>query len=95
MTIGFTHKQQIVMKIVMAGNDDGTYVDLDQLLERIDYDTTKQSMQFTIRHLIRRGYIHKGGLELRRGKKRRVLEPSLLAFKYFETYKPISPSYYV
>lgn len=59
-----TNKQIQVMKVILKGNreSDGQWspVDLDQLLERIPYETTKASMQFTIRYLIAKGCITKG-----------------------------------
>jgi hypothetical protein len=58
-----TNKQIQVMKVILKGNTDAagwTPVDLDQLLERIPYETTKASMQFTIRYLINKGCITKG-----------------------------------
>lgn len=58
------NKQIQVMKVILKGNRarDGTWspVDLEELLERIPYETTKASMQFTIRYLIAKGYITKG-----------------------------------
>lgn len=58
-----TNKQIMVMKVILKGNKVGdvwTPVDLDELLERIPYDTTKASMQFTIRYLVKKGCIVKG-----------------------------------
>jgi len=42
-------------------------VDLDQLIERTSYKPSKQSMHFSIRALVNRGFIEKGAREKRRG----------------------------
>lgn len=59
-----TNKQVSVMRVILKGNNDAaagwTPVDLDQLLERIPYETTKASMQFSIRYLVKKGCITKG-----------------------------------
>lgn len=64
-----SRKQFQILEAVQAGVD-GDYVDMDQLLAALPYQTTKQSMQFSIRALIRRGLIGKLPLETRRGKQR-------------------------
>lgn len=49
------------MRVVCNGmGTDGTFVgvDLNTLLERIDYITTKESMQFSLRKLIKHNYVH-------------------------------------
>jgi DNA-binding MarR family transcriptional regulator len=71
-----TKKQMNVLTVIARGDDDGGFIDLDQLLERIDYETTKGSMHFTLRGLIRRGMVEKKGMELRRGRRRLVLAPT-------------------
>lgn len=74
-----TSKQIQVMKVILKGNTDGsgvwTPVDLDELLERIPYSTSKASMQFTIRYLIKKGCITKGQ-ENRRSYNRAIYTPT-------------------
>lgn len=75
-----TDKQYKILVVICEGNKDlnGKFespVDLDQLLERIAYDTTKESMQFSIRALMRRGLITKDK-ERRRGALRAVYYPT-------------------
>lgn len=74
-----TNKQIQVMKVILKGNraEDGTWspVDLDELLERIPYETTKASMQFTIRYLIAKGCITKSH-EKRRSYNRAIYIPT-------------------
>ena len=73
-----TNKQIQVMKVILKGNtEDGVWspVDLDQLLERIPYETTKASMQFTIRYLVAKGCITKGQ-EKRRSYNRAIYLPT-------------------
>lgn len=84
-----TKKQLQIMKVIVKGNDDGSFVDMDQLLQRIPYETTKQSMQFSIRKLIQRKLITKHGLESRRGRSHVVFSPTLGGYKLIrERYYP-------
>lgn len=65
-----------IMNVIIRGNPDGSWVDLDQLLERLSYKPSKASIQFSIRALIDRGLIERKPFEERRGQKRRVLGPT-------------------
>lgn len=49
---------------------DSQKMDLDQLIEKVPYNVTKESIQFTLRFLVKRGYVEKAGTESRRGKRR-------------------------
>lgn len=90
--IGFSNKQKSILKVVMQGNDDGGFVDLDELIERVNYRTTKQSMQFSVRALIKRGYILRSTeVELRRGRLRRLMQPTVTAFDVFSESLPFVP----
>lgn len=82
--MNLTHKQLMLLRVVVAGNgsDPVTHVfepvDLDQLIERLDYEPTKQSIQFSIRALIRRGLIERGARVSRRGRRRVTIVPTTL-----------------
>jgi DNA-binding MarR family transcriptional regulator len=65
-----TTKQIELLRVIATANPDGTACDLDQVIERINYETTKASIQFSIRALISHGLIEKSGAEKRRGRKR-------------------------
>jgi len=73
-----TTKQVALMSCLADKNPDNTYLDLDQLLEKLrgDYkwETTKPSLQFSIRSLVREGIIEKEAREKRRGRQRAVLK---------------------
>lgn len=71
--IYLTAKQVQLISTLAAGNSDGSEVDLDQLLERLPYRTSKESLQFSVRALAKRGLVAKKGQELRRGRLRRLL----------------------
>ena len=48
-------------------------VDIDELIEKVNYEVTKEAIQFTLRGLAKRNYIQKGSsLVYRRGKRRVV-----------------------
>jgi DNA-binding MarR family transcriptional regulator len=64
-----TVKQIELLRVIGTGNEDGSACDLDQIIERINYETTKASIQFSIRALIKHGLIHKLGSEKRRGRR--------------------------
>lgn len=66
-------KQISIMTVIIKANDDGSLVDLDQILERLDYTTTKQSLQFSLRALIGHGVIQKAGSEKRRNRVRTLI----------------------
>lgn len=72
-----TVKQIEIMGILNAGNgiDAGKFspCDLDQLLERLSYRTTKDSIQFSIRALVKKELVEKKGTEVRRGRSRVLL----------------------
>lgn len=69
-------KQWAIMDVVIRGNLDGSWVDLDQLIDRLDYAPSKESMHFSIRALIGRGLVEKKGIEKRRGQGRVMLAPT-------------------
>lgn len=82
--MNITSKQFGILQVILKGDgcrSDGTFipVDLDQLLKRLTYSTTKESMQFSIRTLIKKGLIYKGEQELRRGRQRVTYFPTNLA----------------
>lgn len=56
----FTDKQKDIIKTLNLGYERGHLLDLDELLEVLPYKTTKQSIQFSIRALIKKGLVEKG-----------------------------------
>ena len=66
------------MKVVAAGAEgyQTAAVDLDQLLERLPYATTKESLQFSLRALERHALIDRSFAEHRRGRLRRLVAPT-------------------
>ncbi|EEY5722542.1 hypothetical protein FZN30_00915 [Escherichia coli] len=55
-----TDKQKDIIKTLNLGYQRGHLLDLDELLEVLPYKTTKQSIQFSIRALIKKGLVEKG-----------------------------------
>lgn len=66
---GMTANQLEILQHVGAGGPDGP-LDFDQLLERLTWKPSKESAQFPIRALVKRGLLLKGELEYRRGRRR-------------------------
>ena len=54
-----TTKQIELLTTIGRRNPDGAAVDLDQLIERLSYQPSKQSIQFSIRALIAHGLMQK------------------------------------
>lgn len=65
--------KQINILNTLNVDKDTAPLDMSQLIEQLPYETTKQSMQFSIRALIGKGLVLKIGQESRRGKSRVVL----------------------
>jgi hypothetical protein len=87
-----TRKQYQILTVLCEGDvrdEQGNFVaiDLDQLLDRVAYQTSKCSMQFSIRILTKRKYVIKG-YEKRRGARRVVYTPTDLAKKLMGKSKP-------
>ena len=55
-----TDKQKDIIKTLNLGYERGHLLDLDELLEVLPYKTTKQSIQVSIRALIKKGLVEKG-----------------------------------
>ncbi len=85
-----TRKQRDILNIVIEGNISENYgryceVDVDQILDRIDYTTSKESLQFSLRSLIAKGMVTKNGRECRRGRARQTYAPTELTLKIFKS----------
>ena len=76
-----TTKQTQIMDSILRGNPDGSWMDFDELIAALPYKTTKDSMHFSIRALVKHGLIDKKPLEFRRGQERRVLAPTGRAYE--------------
>lgn len=78
-----TVKQTELMRVIREGNADGSNVDLDQILSRLNYRTTKASLQFSLRALVAKDLIEKSGREVRRGRERQTIAVSLYGSSLF------------
>ncbi len=83
-----TKKQIAVMRTIVNGyldeEGDHQWLDLDQLLNRLPYETSKQSMQFTLRTLTKKYGLVTRQLETRRGRRRRIVMPTPAALRIFK-----------
>lgn len=80
-----TDKQYKILTVLCDGNghdEKGNFIpaDIDELLERLAYKTSKPSMQFSIRPLVKAKYLEKS-YEKRRGAKRVLLTPTKMCRK--------------
>lgn len=85
-----TAKQIELINVIGKRNEDGGAIDLDQLLERLSYRTSKQSIQFSIRALIKHGLIEKSASEKRRGRTRTLLSLTELGEQMVGVRRPVS-----
>lgn len=76
-----TAKQIELLRVIAAGNGDASPADLDEILDRVRYETSKQSLQFSIRALVDRGIIEKKGIQKRRGRQRQVIGATQLGME--------------
>lgn len=76
-----SRKQWEIIDAIMRGNTDGSWLDFDQLLEKMSYGPSKPSMHFSLRALIKRGLIENAPHEVRRKQSRRILAPTTLAYE--------------
>lgn len=89
-----TTKQRHLMKIVVLGNLDATgarvsNVDYTQVLERLPYETSRDSLMCSVRILVEQGWMIRGGKELRDGRMKQTLVPSATAIRLL-TPAPVS-----
>lgn len=83
--MNLTTKQTQILTVLIKANPDGTFCDIDQLLERLesehDWKTSKPSIQFSIRAMIKAKTICRASSERRRGRIRTVLAPTGLGYQ--------------
>lgn len=80
--MALTKKQSELIQVIANGNEDGTHADLDQVIERLSYNPSKQSIQFSIRALVGKELVTKGGREKRRGRMRVLIVPTEMGKHY-------------
>jgi hypothetical protein len=90
-----TSKQRKLMTVVMKGNIDvkGDWIswcDYQQILDRLPYETSRESLMCSIRILRNQGWIERGGKELRIGRVRQTITPTPLAGRILNPVKPSS-----
>lgn len=81
-----TTKQRQLLKVIVMGNLDKTgarvsHVDYQQIMSRIPYTCTRESIMCSIRILKDQGWIVLAGKELRDGRMKQTVEPSAVAIR--------------
>lgn len=79
-----TRKQAALMKVVMTGNIDAkgawvSWCDYQQILDRLPYKTSRESLMCSIRILVNQGWIEREGKEIRDGRARQTVAPTAVA----------------
>ena len=82
-----SYRMIMILEVILKRNEDGTKVDLDQIIERVDYDVTKAAIQFTLRRMCEHGVIEKCGTEVRRGRSRVVYRATKLGYDAIKVVK--------
>lgn len=95
MKMRLTIKQIELLTVISKGVGPDEPCDLDQVLDLIRYETTKQSLQFSIRALLARDLIIRKGTEKRRGRMRQVIEATALGRSMVTTVPLSAPAYVV
>lgn len=68
----FTRKQRAILEAIHRGSPDGGFIDLDELLEMLPYETTKPALLCSLRVLKGRHLVEQKPYEVRRGKRRSI-----------------------
>lgn len=81
-----TRKQSALMKVIMAGNIDAkgnriSWCDYTQILDRLPYTTTRESLMCSIRILREQNWIKAAGKEIRDGRAKQTIEPTAVALR--------------
>lgn len=90
-----TVKQIELLNVIARGDERGKPLDLDQVLDKLTYETTKQSLQFSVRAMVSKGLIFKRGVEKRRGRQRQVLEATSEGRQIAGVERPKEPAFVV
>lgn len=89
-----TKQKQIMCCLIFGKNPENTddilqqWLTISDLVEYVPYETSRDSMQFSIRALIKKGLVKKGERELRNGRFHIPLIPTDLAIELIPIIKP-------
>lgn len=86
-----TDKQENVLSVIVKGNGDGSFCDLDEIIQRVFYTTNKQSIQFIIRNLVGKGMIAKKETQKRRLRRRVILSPTKSGYEFISRKRNSTP----
>lgn len=81
-----TSKQLEIMKKIMAGNPDGSKIDITQLRHSLSYAATKQAVLCSVNVLINRSLVAHSGRETRKGRVHTTIELTALGEAHIESY---------
>lgn len=83
-----TCKQIELMRVIAPAP-----IDLDEIVDAVRYETSKASLHFSIRALIKHGLIEKRGIEKRRGRQRSVVAATSMGMAVLGASGKSTPSY--
>lgn len=77
VAVSASRKEYKCLLEIVKGNDDGSYLDKGQLSDRINHSATLDALVFTLRHMIKKGFIQKEPeMILRNGRYKTVFSPT-------------------
>lgn len=86
-----TDKQENVLTVIVKGNSNGSFCDLDEIIQRVFYETNKPSIQFIIRNLISKGMIEKQETQKRRARRRIILCATKSGYEFISRKRTSTP----
>lgn len=86
-----TDKQENVLQVIVKGNSDGSFCDLDEVIARVFYKTTKPSIQFIVRNLVQKGLIEKQETQKRRARRRIILCATKHGYEFVSRKRTATP----
>lgn len=86
-----TPKQENVLTVIVKGNTNGSFCDLDEIIQRVFYATNKQSIQFIIRNLVGKGMIQKKETQKRRSRRRVIICPTENGYAFVSRKRTATP----
>lgn len=83
-----TQKQWAIMNTVFKGADDGGFLTIDELRDRLTHKPSKQAIQCSIRFLEGHGFLERD-YDTRAKRRRMVIKPTIYAFRVLRP-EPVS-----
>lgn len=81
MNATLSERQLAIMNLVFLGAPAGGFIDIGNMMERLEFKATKQALQCSIRILEKHGLVERS-YGTRGGRRRMLIGPTTLAFEF-------------